>query len=259
MQAPLRFIELYNRADVAIDVEGWRIAGDVRITFKAGTTIPPQETLLAVPYDPRFGTQDDVFRSVMDVDPSTETIGRFTGRFDDDRGVVRLERPDEPPIEQPTVIPYLTIDEVAYLTESPWPADANGTGDSLTRISETVLGTVPTNWTARPPSAGSVDYQAIPVDGDFDDDGDHDCGDIDALIGEIAADTSAAAFDLTGDGFVNLADRDAWLAEAGAVNLASSASHPLGDATLDGRVNVADLNALGVNWLSPSYGVIRPQ
>ena len=80
------------------------------------------------------------------------------------------------------------------------------------------------------------------VDGDFNDDGIYDCMDIDALTGEIAGNTNDAAFDLTGDGFVDVADRDAWLAEAGAENLASGNAYLLGDANLDGVVDVSDFN-----------------
>jgi hypothetical protein len=41
---------------------------------------------------------------------------------------------------------------------------------------------------------------------------------------------------LTGDGMVNLADRDTWLAEAGEINLGPGKVYLLGDATLDGTV-----------------------
>src|ERR671938_669041 len=34
------FLELYNRAAVAIDVSGWKLSGDVAFTFPAGTILP---------------------------------------------------------------------------------------------------------------------------------------------------------------------------------------------------------------------------
>lgn len=96
---------------------------------------------------------------------------------------------------------------------------------------------------------GSYELQDVTMaNGDFDQNELYDCSDIDALIGEIAAGTNAAAFDLNGDQLVNLDDRDAWLAEAGTVNLSSGQPHPLGDADLNGRVNASDLNVIAVNW-----------
>ncbi|MEM8680867.1 MAG: proprotein convertase P-domain-containing protein [Planctomycetota bacterium] len=84
----------------------------------------------------------------------------------------------------------------------------------------------------------SVESQV--VSGDFDGDGDYDHDDINALTNEIAAGTNGASFDLTGDGTVNLADRDAWLSEAGEANLGPGQSYLVGDANLDGTVDGAD-------------------
>ncbi|MEM7315290.1 MAG: LamG-like jellyroll fold domain-containing protein [Planctomycetota bacterium] len=87
----------------------------------------------------------------------------------------------------------------------------------------------------------------LSADGDFDDDGDYDCDDINALTSAIAAGANDIAFDLDGDEAVDLADRDAWLAEAGAVNLASGNPYKLGDANLDGVVDVSDFGVWNAN------------
>ena len=84
------------------------------------------------------------------------------------------------------------------------------------------------------------------VSSDFNNDGAHDCGDIDSLSSEIAAGSNNLAFDLTGDGVVNLDDRDAWLAEAGSINGLSS-SYLLGDFNLDGSVDGSDFNIWNEN------------
>ena len=77
-------------------------------------------------------------------------------------------------------------------------------------------------------------------DGDFNDDGEWDCDDINALTAETAAGTNDLAFDLTADMLVNLDDIEAWLAEAGGINLMSGNSYAFGDATLDGTVDGLD-------------------
>ncbi len=92
------------------------------------------------------------------------------------------------------------------------------------------------------------------VDGDFNDDGLYDCADVDSLVAAIAAANHNQSFDLTGDGLVNLADRDAWLAEAGEVNLGVGKVYLLGDATLDGTVDGQDFIAWNSNKFTGSAG-----
>ncbi len=77
---------------------------------------------------------------------------------------------------------------------------------------------------------------------DFDRDGVCGLTDIDALVAAIAGGDNDSAFDLTGDGQVDLADRDAWLAAAGAENLPGGSAYLVGDANLDGFVDVTDFN-----------------
>lgn len=86
------------------------------------------------------------------------------------------------------------------------------------------------------------------VDGDFDDNNVYECADIDALILEIAAGTDGASFDLTGDGTVAIADRDAWLVEAGAAELASGSAFFIGDVDLSATVDSTDLGQLLNNF-----------
>ena len=88
--------------------------------------------------------------------------------------------------------------------------------------------------------------EIVPVDGDFtvasgdfNNDGQFDCDDIDALVAEIAGGGSDLLFDLTGDGSVDLLDRDAWLAVAATANGLPSA-YLIGDANLDGFVDGLD-------------------
>jgi hypothetical protein len=82
---------------------------------------------------------------------------------------------------------------------------------------------------------------------DFDMDGDVDGSDIDLLVMEIVGMTNGSIFDLTGDGTVNHADLVEWLAQAGAINLASGNSYIMGDANLDGFVDGSDFGAWNAN------------
>ena len=76
--------------------------------------------------------------------------------------------------------------------------------------------------------------------GDFDGNNTLDCLDVDALVAEIVAGTNMPAFDLNGDAAVDNFDLTQWLADAGAVNLASGNPYLPGDANLDGVVDGQD-------------------
>ena len=87
--------------------------------------------------------------------------------------------------------------------------------------------------------------------GDFNLDGSLDGGDIDALMNEVAAESNDAAFDLNSDNLVNDSDRDEWLAIAGPHN-GFAGPYFVGDADLNGAIDVADLNAVGLTWQTPN-------
>ena len=86
------------------------------------------------------------------------------------------------------------------------------------------------------------------VNGDFTADGVWDCADIDALTEAIGAGSTDLSFDMNGDGQVTIedvTDPDAgWLAVGGANNIDATggAAFLVGDANLDGVVDVGDFN-----------------
>ncbi len=88
---------------------------------------------------------------------------------------------------------------------------------------------------------------AILADPDFDNDGQLDCTDIDQLVMEISAGSDNPAFDLTGEGQVDLFDLNSWLEQAGALNNDSGNAYLAGDANLDGVVDVSDFNRWNSN------------
>jgi hypothetical protein len=82
---------------------------------------------------------------------------------------------------------------------------------------------------------------------DFDANGIVDVMDVDSLVGEIVAGSDDLAFDLSNDGTVDEADLTQWLAYAATEN-GFVAPYLFGDANLDGKVNVSDLNTIGRHW-----------
>ena len=98
----------------------------------------------------------------------------------------------------------------------------------------------------------TVTAVATGPDGDFNDDGIYDCADINGLTGDVAAGNNTASFDLNGDGTVDGADVDAWLSEAGEVNLGPGRAFLAGDANLNGAVDVSDFNVWNENRFTVS-------
>ncbi len=86
-------------------------------------------------------------------------------------------------------------------------------------------------------------------DCDFDGNVSCDLDDLDQLIMAVAAGSNDTQYDLTGDGAVDLADRDAWLSQAGAENLSSGNAYLVGDANLDGFVDGTDF----IQWNASKF------
>ncbi|MEM8678238.1 MAG: choice-of-anchor Q domain-containing protein [Planctomycetota bacterium] len=96
---------------------------------------------------------------------------------------------------------------------------------------------------------GRIDIGAVEIDElpppvcDFDEDGICNVQDLDGLISALAAGINDATYDVTGEGVLNIADRNQWLVDAGQLNLPSGNPYLLGDANLDGSVDGQDFIA----------------
>ena len=93
-----------------------------------------------------------------------------------------------------------------------------------------------------------VDALIDAVDADFNDDGVMDCVDMDALTMELVSGNDNLDFDLTGDGILDRADQQQWLADAGTENI--GAPYLPGDGNLDGFVDGSDFNIWNANKFS---------
>jgi hypothetical protein len=204
-----RFIELYNRTDDAIDLGDWRLTGDVDITFRAGTTVGPGQTLIVVPFDPAASTTASLFRFTLGLGAAIPLIGPYAGEQEGDPQQMRLERPGVPDPDTTESRHFLVVDQMQLSRRSPWPSEADGGGDSLTRTSPEAFGESPTSWTARPPTPGVVDFFTRRP-GDANDDGRFDQLDVQLVLQGAKYLTSQRATwaegDWTGDGLFDQRD-----------------------------------------------------
>ena len=109
------FVEIYNRSAAAVELAGWKLAGDVMFTFPAGAKIAPKQFLVVAKDRTALAAVASYGLKVGDL------LGDYTGQLDNGKGVVSLSDAAGAGVER-----------VAYSDEFPWPvaADALGAGES---------------------------------------------------------------------------------------------------------------------------------
>jgi hypothetical protein len=149
----LEFIEIHNPTSASVDTTNWRIRGEVDFDFPA-ESIAAGGTWVLVSFDPSISTNKlNAFRAHYGIGTNINVIGPFSddGSFlSNSSGRISLQQPDDPVALE---IPHVTVDEVVYDDLSPW-ADADGSDDSLNRISGIVNGNFASNWNAATPTPG---------------------------------------------------------------------------------------------------------
>lgn len=175
----LEFVEVTNTAPVQIDIGGWQLAGGIDMTFAAGMTLGPAETIVLVPFDPNMPEnllRTAAFREHYGIDVAVHLAGGYARSLDDDGEKIVLLRPDA---DAPTSGVRVLADETVYDDLPPWPAAADGTGQSLHRSGARSAGHFARSWDARAASPGHAD---LVFGGDADGDGDVDFDDIDDML-----------------------------------------------------------------------------
>ncbi len=126
-----------------------------------------------------------------------------------------------------------------------------GVGESLNGI---MVGSAGTYYVRVSGSANDVQMyrldvsaESVALPGDFDNDGDYACADIDALVAAVAGGSTDLQWDLNSDNDVDADDVDEWLAIAGAAENASGNPYLPGDASLDGVVDALDFAIWSLN------------
>ena len=228
----LEFVEIYNSSNSRVDLTEWRIRSGIDFDFDDETTIDANESLTIISFNPEKTANANrvaAFRRHYAIDENVPIVGGYSGKLDNGGELVRLLRPDEPPVDDPTFIPRLLEDAVRYDDELDWPQAADGDGKSLSRLSVDAYGNLPSSWIASSPTPGSVEFSAI--DADFNDDGTVDVMDVDLLSAAIVLQDSQ--FDISGDGLATDEDLRIIIQQVLGTNF--------GDANLDGIFDSTDL------------------
>lgn len=151
----LRFVELFNSANHAIDVSGWRVSGDVDFHFADGTSIPSQETVVLLGFDP--GSEDmssraDAFRAHYAIDQSVNLIGPATFDLQAQFGEITIQELAEPPESDPELDLLFLHDEIHYDDGLGWSVPA--LGQTFHRMDDDSSGRQPSSWEISGPTPG---------------------------------------------------------------------------------------------------------
>ena len=152
----LEFVEIYNPTAAAVDLTDWRIRQGIDYDFPGGLTLVPHGALVVVRFDPNDTEKLTAFRDRYGIDDTVAIVGGYSGRLSDEGEKIQLQRPDEPPVDQPHFIPRPLEDEVLYDDAEEWPIEADGTGLSLHRTGGAAWGNAAASWIAMAPTPGAV-------------------------------------------------------------------------------------------------------
>jgi hypothetical protein len=198
----LEYIELFNPTAAPIplaDTNGnWRLDGGIGFNFPPNTTMPAGGTLLVVNFDPADLAASNAFRNAYGVTgPEVTLLGPYSGKLGNRSDRVALEKPQYPDLPGESYS-WVILDELIYGNQHPWPASANGAGNSLRRLALTQSGDDPSNWLAAAPSPGAA------IEGNPDRDGDGMPNDWEQTYSLSPDDPADADLDADGDGQSNL-------------------------------------------------------
>jgi hypothetical protein len=171
------FIELHNPTvtpvplyDVSAPTNTWRLRGAVDFEFPINTTLAPGARVVIVGFDPAiYGALKASFLAKYSTPTNLLLYGPWRGRLNNAGETIKLERPDNPNVTTTgVVVPFYLVESVTYSSAAPWPASANGGGDSLQRLEPILFANDLLNWHAAPPTAGRTNVPGSIVDVDQD-------------------------------------------------------------------------------------------
>jgi hypothetical protein len=128
----------------------WRLRNAVDFDFPTNTFIPAAGRILVVGFDPTTNSiQTDGFRAKWNVPDAVAILGPWSGKLDNSGETLELKYPGVPEVTVSNVlVPYIQAEEISWTDNLPWPANADGIGNSLQRITLSSFGNDPTNWAA---------------------------------------------------------------------------------------------------------------
>jgi hypothetical protein len=142
------YLELENTGTVSLSLENWRLRGAIELDFPPATFLPVGGFLLAVGFNPSGNPGAATrFRQRFGLPSDQPLIGPWNGNLPNDGFPLELLRPDPE-----TNGIFISVEEVDFSNQAPWPGAASATGLSLQRRDVHAFGNDPANWIAAGPA-----------------------------------------------------------------------------------------------------------
>src|SRR5450759_5722235 len=142
----------------------WRIRGGVDFDFPMNVTLAPGEYALVVSFEPTANPiLTAAFRNKYGLATNVLLFGPYSGKLSNAGDKIDLQKPDSVQGAGHInlgYVHYVSVDKVEYADTTPWPATADGTGNSLQRLDSLKYANDPANWVALPPTAGRGNFAA---------------------------------------------------------------------------------------------------
>jgi len=141
------YIEIKNIGSSSFNLQGVEISGIDYQFDDSDSNLSPDDILLIVKEDPA------TFRNIYSVPEKVLIYGPFFGSLDNGGERIRIRIPEKSTINgEPDL--KVSIDVAEYSDKEPWPASADGLGNSLHRTEPVRYAGDPTSWKAAAPSPG---------------------------------------------------------------------------------------------------------
>lgn len=134
---PEEWIELHNRSNVAVSLDGWSLDDAVSFTFPPGTTIPANGYLVIA--------HDAAALSAKWPEHTSQILGNFTGTLSNTTDRIVLEDENGNPVNQ-----------LRYYTGGAWPQTPDGGGASMELRDVRADNSIGSAWAASDESADTA-------------------------------------------------------------------------------------------------------
>lgn len=143
-----QFVELYNRGDDAVNINGWRLEGGIEFLFPPDTIIPRQGYLCVAKNASHLSTNYSTLTSA-------NVIGNFEGKLSKRGERIALTMPELLITESATSTVFVVVNEVTYGTGGCWGEWSDGGGASLELVDPHADNQLAANWTDSAPPTNS--------------------------------------------------------------------------------------------------------